>query len=113
MLRRDGSDSFAKSISGAQSLAFIQAAQMNATDFFQMTEEYLKALTKPAIIQDCKASGFAAKFDEAKGDKAFSKLTAGKVDDLIKAILEFSDFSWSGYLPEALKVSAHTDSATA
>lgn len=113
VLRRDGSDSFAKSISGAQSLAFIQAAQMNATDFFQMTEEYLKALTKPAIIQDCKVSGFAAKFDEAKGDKAFSKLTAGKVDDLIKAILEFTDFSWSGYLPEALKVSAHTDSATA
>ena len=113
VLRRDSSDSFAKSISGAQSLAFVQATQMNPTDFFQMTEEYLKALTKPGIIHDCKASGFDVKFDGIKGDKAFSKLSAGKVDDLIKAILEFTDFSWSGYLPEALKVSAHTDSATA
>lgn len=113
VLRRDSSDSFAKSISGAQSLAFVQASEMNPTDFFQMTEEYLKALTKPGIIQDCKASGFDKKFDEIKGDKAFSKLAAGKVDDLNKAILDFTEFSWSGYLPEALKVSAHTDSATA
>lgn len=112
VLRRDTSDMFGKSIGGAQSLAFIQATGMDPTDHFVMSEQYLKALTKPGILLDCKASGFDVKFDQVKGDKAFAKLASGKVDDLIKAILGFTEFSWSGYLPDTMKISVHTGSAT-
>jgi len=113
VLRRDSSDSFAKSLGGAQSLAFIELAGMDATEHFSMNEEYLKALTKSGIVADCKASGFDAKYDEVKGDKEFAKLAGGKVDDLIKAVLGFTDFTWNGYLPEAMKPSVHSGSGTA
>lgn len=112
VLRRDSNDAFAKSLSGAQSLAFIEMAGMDATEHFSMNEEYLKALTKSGIVADCKASGFDVKYDEVKGDKEFAKLAAGKVDDLIKAILAFTDFTWKGYLPETMKPCAHDGSGT-
>lgn len=110
--RRDGSDQFQKSIPGSQSIAFIKAAGMDPVDHFQMTENYLKAMTKAGIIADCKASGFEAKFDEVKGAKEFAKLAAGKADDLIKTVLAFTEFSWNGYLPETMKISAYDGSAT-
>ncbi|MEE6438332.1 MULTISPECIES: PRTRC system ParB family protein [Pseudomonas] len=113
VFRRDISDQFQKSISGAQSLAFIQAAGMDPVDHFKMTESYLKALTKAGVIADCKASGFDVKYDEVKGEKEFAKLTTGKSDELIKAVLAFTEFSWKGYLPEAMKISAYDGSATA
>lgn len=113
VFRRDGSDQFQKSIPGAQSIAFIKAAGMDPVDHFQMTESYLKALTKAGVIADCKASGFDLKFDEVKGEKEFTKLAAGKADDLIKAVLAFTEFSWKGYLPETMKISAYDGSATA
>lgn len=113
VFRRDGADQFQKSIPGAQSIVFIKAAGMNPVDHFKMSEGYLNALTKAGIIADCMASGFEAKYDEVKGPKEFAKLAAGKAKDLIKAVLSFSEFSWEGYLPETMKISAYDGSATA
>lgn len=113
VFRRDGSELFQNSVPGAQSLVFIKAAGLDPVDHFKMTEGYLKALTKAGVIADCKASGFDVKYDEIKGAKEFAKLASGKVDDLIKGILAFQEFSWVGYLPEAMKISAHDGSGTA
>jgi PRTRC genetic system ParB family protein len=112
VFRRDGSDQFQKSIPGAQSIAFIKAAVMDPVDYFQMTESYLKSLTKAGVVADCKASGFEAKYDEVKGAKEFAKLVTGKSDELIKAVLAFEEFSWKGYLPETMKISGYEGSAT-
>jgi ParB family chromosome partitioning protein len=113
VFRRDGSELFQKSVPGAQSLAFIKSAGMDPVDHFKMTEEYMNSLTKAGLIADCKVSGFAAAYDAVKGEKEFTKLANGKVDVLIKAVLTFEEFSWDGYLPEAMKVSAHDGPATA
>src|SRR5690606_13763628 len=113
VLRRDANDAFENALAGAQSLAFIDLAGMDATEHFVMSEEYLRALTKSGIVADCKASGFATKYDEVKGDKEFTKLAAGKVDDLIKGVLAFTEFNWKGYLPDTMKPTAHKGSATA
>lgn len=112
VFRRDGSDQFQKSIPGAQSIAFIKAAGMDPVDHFQMTESYLKSLTKAGVVADCKASGFEAKYDEVKGAKEFAKLVMGKSDEIIKAVLAFEEFSWKGYLPETMKISAYDGSGT-
>jgi hypothetical protein len=72
-----------------------------------MNESYLKAQVKAGIVEDCKRSGFAVAYNAAKGEKAFETLVAGKSQDLIKAIIDFKDFSWLGYLPTALQLSAH------
>lgn len=112
VFRRDSTETFQKSTPGAQSIGFIKAAGMDPVDHFRMSEGYLKALTKAGIVGDCKASGFDMKYDEVKGDKEFAKLVGGKVDDLIKAILGFEEFSWKGYLPETMKISAYDGSGT-
>jgi len=108
VFRKDSSELFHQSVPGAQSLAFIQAAGMDPAMHFKVTDNYLRSLTKAGIIADCKASGFDLKFDEVKGNKEFSKLALSKTDVLIKAILEFNDFSWEGYLPDSMKISTHT-----
>lgn len=108
VFRKDSSELFQQSVPGAQSLAFIQAAGMDPVMHFKVTEGYLQALTKAGIISDCKASGFEAKYDEIKGSKEFSRLALSKTDVLIKAILEFTEFNWEGYLPDSMKISAHT-----
>lgn len=113
VLRRDSADQFEKSVPGAQALEVIKAAELNPVDYFVMSEAYLNALTKGGVVADCKASGFEARYDEVKGAKEFAKLASGKVDEMVRAILDFTDFSWAGYLPEALKVSAHDGSGTA
>lgn len=113
VFRRDSADQFEKSVPGAQALEVIKAAQLDPVDHFEMSEAYLNALTKAGVVADCKASGFEARYDEVKGAKEFAKLASGKVDDLVKAILDFTDFSWVGFLPEAFKVSAHDGSGTA
>lgn len=112
VFRKDVNDQFGSSVSGAQSLAFIQAASMNPVNHFVVNERYLKALTKSGVIADCQASGFSEQYDQANGDKAFSKLSSGKADELIKAVLEFKEFDWKGYLPETLKIEAHLPSGT-
>jgi len=104
--RKDNNDSFERSVSGSQSLAIMEHSNLDPTDFFQMNEAYLKAQVKAGIVEDCSRSGFAVKYNEANGDKAFQKLSSGKTDDLIKAILEFKDFDWKGYLPAALELEA-------
>lgn len=108
VFRKDSSELFQQSLPGAQSLAFIQAAGMDPAMHFKVTEGYLNALTKAGIIADCKASGFEAKYDESKGSKEFARLALSKTDDLIKAILEFTEFNWEGYLPDSMKISTHT-----
>lgn len=104
--RKDNNDSFERSVSGSQSLAIMEHSNLDPTDFFQMNEAYLKAQVKAGIVEDCSRSGFAVKYNEANGNKAFQKLSSGKTDDLIKAILEFKDFDWTGYLPAALELEA-------
>ena len=112
VFRADPADQFDMSVSGSQSLAFIAHGGAKPVDLFVMNEAYLKAQGKAGIIEDCKRSGFAAKYNEVHGDKAFDKLATGKSDDLIKAILSFTDFSWLGYLPAALELSAQGGKAT-
>lgn len=112
VFRKDSTDQFQKSVAGAQSLSVIKATGMNPVEHFKMSESYLKALTKAGVIVDCKASGFDKKYDEIKGDKEFAKLAAGKADDLMKAILGFTEFSWAGYLPDAMKIECHDGSGT-
>ena len=104
--RSDNAEQFDKSVSGSQSLAFIAHAGANPVDSFLMNEAYLKAQVKAGIVEDCKRSGFMTKFNEVNGEKAFDKLLGSKSDDLIKAILAFTEFSWLGYLPTALELSA-------
>lgn len=106
VLRNDPGDRFDKSVSGSQSVAFMEHSTLDPTDYFLMNESYLKAQVKAGIVEDCAKSGFALKYNEVKGDKAFQKLSAGKTSDLIEGILQFTDFSWKGYLPAALKLSA-------
>lgn len=110
--RKDSTDQFQKSIAGAQSLSLIKATGLNPVDYFKMTESYLKSLTKAGVVADCKASGFDKKYDEIKGEKEFAKLVGGKADDLMKAVLAFTEFSWEGYLPDSMKIECHDDSGT-
>jgi PRTRC genetic system ParB family protein len=110
--RNDNADAFERSLSGSQSIAYIKHEGMKPVEHFQMSESYLKSLVKAGIIEDCKRSGFEAHYNEVKGDKAFSKLASEKTDDLIKAVLAFTDFSWAGYLPEAFEISAQDGSGT-
>ncbi|MGF6282025.1 ParB family chromosome partitioning protein [Pseudomonas frederiksbergensis] len=112
VFRKDSTDQFQKSVAGAQSLSVIKATGMNPVEYFKMTESYLKSLTKAGVIADCKASGFDKKYDEVKGDKEFSKLAGGKADDLMKAILAFTEFTWEGYLPDTMKIECHDGSGT-
>lgn len=112
VFRKDTSDQFQKSVAGAQSLSVIKATGMNPVEYFKMTESYLKSLTKAGVIADCKAGGFDKKYDEVKGDKEFAKLAGGKADDLMKAILAFTEFSWEGYLPDTMKIERHDGSGT-
>lgn len=51
------------------------------------------------IVSDCKASGFAAAYDAAKGEKAFAELAKGKAAELIAGITAFTEFDWKGYEP--------------
>ncbi|MBG6289824.1 PRTRC system ParB family protein [Pseudomonas nitroreducens] len=106
VFRTDATDQFDKSVSGSQSLAFIQHAGIQPVEHFQMNEAYLKAQVKASIVEDCKRSGFAEKYNEVNGEKAFEKLATGKSEDLIKAVLAFTQFNWLGYLPAALELSA-------
>ncbi|MBB3105261.1 hypothetical protein [Azomonas macrocytogenes] len=111
VFRCDNSDQFEQSVAGSQSLAYIQHTGMQPIEAFMMNEAYLKAQVKPAIIHDCKQSGFAAKYNEVKGEKAFDKLASGKLDELIKTILTFTAFSWLGYLPPALELPVQSSTA--
>ena len=106
LFRTDSADAFEKSVSGAQSLKFMEYANVDPAKGFVMNESYLKAQVKAGIIEDCKRSGFAAAYNEAKGEKAFEGLATGKASALIDAILAFKEFSWLGYLPPALQLSA-------
>ncbi|MCY1516415.1 PRTRC system ParB family protein [compost metagenome] len=112
VFRVDGADLFDKSVAGSQSLAYIEHAGAEPVQHFQMNEAYLKAQVKAGIVEDCKRSGFVAKYNEIHGDKAFEKLATGKSDDLIKAVLAFTEFSWLGYLPAALELSAQGGKST-
>ncbi|HCF6591520.1 TPA: chromosome partitioning protein, partial [Pseudomonas aeruginosa] len=106
LFRTDSADAFEKSVSGAQALKFMEYAKVDPAKGFVMNESYLKAQVKAGIIEDCKRSGFAAAYNEAKGDKAFEGLSSGKASVLIDAILAFKEFNWLGYLPPALQLSA-------
>lgn len=105
LFRTDNADAFEKSVSGAQSLKFMEYAQVDPAKGFAMNETYLKAQVKTGIIEDCKRSGFATAYNEVKGEKAFEGLTTGKASVLIDAVLAFKEFNWLGYLPPALELS--------
>lgn len=106
LLRTDNADAFENSVSGAQALGVIEYANADPAKAFVMNEAYLKAQVKAGIVEDCKLSGFAEAYNKAKGEKAFEALATGKTADLITAILGFKEFSWLGYLPSALQLSA-------
>src|SRR3546814_7198963 len=74
LLRTDSADAFEKSVSGAQSLKFMEYANADPAKGFVMNAIYLKAQVKACIIEDCKSLGFAAAYNVAKGDTAFEGL---------------------------------------
>lgn len=111
LLRTDNADAFEKSVSGAQALGVIEYAKADPAKTFVMNEGYLKAQVKAGIVEDCKRSGFAEAYNSAKGEKSFEALATGKTADLISAILGFKEFSWLGYLPSALQLSAQGGNA--
>ncbi len=110
--RRDLSDQFEKSVSGSQSLAFIEFADLNPKGFFKMTADYLKTLVKAGVVEELKRSGFEAKYKAEKGDKAFTQLCGMKSDELITAVMAFTEFDWTGYVPAALEISAQKSGGT-
>lgn len=112
VFRRDVGDTFEKSLPGAQSLAYIKHSGAEVVEHFLMNQAYLDSLTKSGVIEECKASGFAARYDQEMGDGSFTKLASGKAQDLTKAVLEFKAFDWKGYLPKNLEVSRQSGSAT-
>lgn len=110
--RSDSQDQFEQSVAGSQSIAFIEFCGLQPQNFFLMTADYLKSLVKAGVVIECQRSGFAAKYNEVKGDKAFALLAAMKSDDMIKAIMAFTEFDWTGYLPEAVEIAAQKSSGT-
>lgn len=111
--RADPSDQFEKSVSGSQSIAFIEFADLHPKDFFKMSADYLKTLVKAGVVEELKRSGFDAKYKAVKGDKAFTQLCAMKSDELITAVMAFSEFDWTGYVPAALEISSQKSAGTA
>lgn len=111
VFRRDGADLFEKSVSGSQSIGFIQFTGLEPVNFFKMSAEFLKTLTKAGAVEELKRSGFEAKYTKDRGDKAFKQLCVMPVDALIKEVMGFELFSWEGYLPASMEV-AHQSTGT-
>lgn len=106
--RTDSADQFERSMSGSQSLAFIQHAGLQTKDHFLMNEEFLKTLTKAGVIEECRRSGFEAKYNQVLGDKAFKQLTGQGASQLIAQVIAFTDFDWKGYVPQSMEISAQS-----
>ncbi|HCF2446926.1 TPA: PRTRC system ParB family protein [Pseudomonas aeruginosa] len=106
--RTDSADQFERSMSGSQSLAFIQHAGLQTKDHFLMNEEFLKTLTKAGVIEECRRSGFEAKYNQVLGDKAFKQLTGQGAGQLIAQVIAFTDFDWKGYVPQSMEISAQS-----
>lgn len=104
--RTDSADQFERSMSGSQSLAFIEHAGLKTKDHFLMNEEFLKTLTKAGVIEECRRSGFESKYNQVLGDKAFKQLTSQGAGQLITQVIAFTDFDWRGYVPESIEISA-------
>lgn len=106
--RTDSADQFENSMSGSQSLAFIQHAGLQTKDHFLMNEEFLKTLTKAGVIEECRRSGFDVKYNQVLGDKAFKQLTAQGAGQLIAQVIAFTDFDWKGYVPQSIEIAAQS-----
>jgi len=95
----DGMDKFEKHGPTVRAMRYARVCEIKSTDYPAVNEAYLKAQNKAVIVGDCKASGFAAAYDAAKGEKAFAELAKGKAAELIAAITAFTEFEWKGYEP--------------
>jgi ParB family transcriptional regulator, chromosome partitioning protein len=111
VFRTDSGDQFENSMSGSQSLAFIEFTGMDPKDHFLMSAEYLKTLTKAGIIEELKRSGFEAKYNEVKGEKAFKQLSTSGVDQMITDAMAFK-FDWKGYVPVAIEIATQKSAGT-
>ena len=81
---------------------------MQTKDHFLMNEEFLKTLTKAGVIEECRRSGFEAKYNQVLGDKAFKQLTGQGAGQLIAQVIAFTDFDWKGYVPQSMEISAQS-----
>ena len=106
--RTDSADQFERSMSGSQSLAFIEHAGLQPKDHFLMNEEFLKTLTKAGVIEECRRAGFDVKYNQVLGDKAFKQLVAQGVGQLITQVMAFTDFDWKGYVPQSMEITAQS-----
>jgi len=88
---------------GSLALWVAKTRKVDLTKYWKMDSEYLEPFTKPMITQRLDESGFAADYNKANGEKAFSKLAGGKKGDLIAAVKN-SEFKFDGFLPEGLKL---------
>lgn len=88
---------------GSVAVWVAKSREVDLSKHFTMDDEYLTPFTKPMATERLKASGFAEAYDKEHGEKAFTKLAAGKKGDLLTAVKD-SGFDFSGYLPEGLKL---------
>lgn len=89
---------------GSMAEWYSSTREADLTKQFTMDAEYLKAFTKPVIQQLLEAAGFAKHYDtQADDKKAFATLMKGKKGDILKAV-EDSDFDFSGFIPDDLKI---------
>lgn len=102
--RNDATDAFEKSEAGSTNLSLIDAFDINTAEWNAVDEAYLHAHTKAGIVADAKASGFAEQFDQSKGEGSFADLAKGKAADLVKGIVDFTDFDWTGYEPRGFSL---------
>jgi PRTRC genetic system ParB family protein len=100
-LKSDNADALETFPAVRHAMIYAEATKIDRDAHLSFTAEYRKAQTKPGLIQDCLKSGFAAAYDAANGEDAFSTLSKGKAGDLITAIEGFpaSSFDWRGYEP--------------
>lgn len=99
---KDRNDSLDKHPASHDAARYTQAMNIDRSQYLAVTPGYVKAQTKPGIVQDCLSSGLAAAYDAVNGEKAFEKLSTARASDFIKEIQNFvteGGFDWKGYEP--------------
>ncbi|TBW57477.1 PRTRC system ParB family protein [Marinobacter halodurans] len=92
---------------GALAAELARTNGADLTSHFTMDREYLDAHTKPVIKTLLQASGFDHYYDTANGQSSFAKLLKEKKSDILD-IVEKSDFSFSGFVPDNMALADHS-----
>ena len=83
--------------------AIVQACDINLTEHFTITTDYLLSLTREGIESVLDESGFAKWMQaQADGAKRLKGILAEKKSDSVKSIMA-AGFDWKGYVPSAVR----------